>query len=110
MSLPRIPNMNPNITVTREDAITMILMSIAMESIGLSHIINAEGEKMQYLLGTLVDTNGNIIPGPEGVTVDDVLGVSKSVVAGLNSVLRNEALLQVKLEDVIELESLTTLP
>lgn len=110
MSLPKIPDMNPNITVTREDAITMILMSIAMEGIGLSHVINAEGEKIDYLLGTLVGPDGNTIPAPEGVTVEDVLNANKSVGLTLNSVLRNEMILQLKLENIIELASFPTLP
>lgn len=110
MSLPKIPDMNPAVTVHREDAITMILMSIGMEEIGLSHVINAEGEKIQYMLGTLVDGDGNAIPAPAGVTADKVLEVNKSVNGTLKNVLRNQLLLQLKLEDVMELESTTTLP
>jgi len=44
-----------------------------MEEFGLSHIINAEGEKIQYVLGTLEG-----IPGP-GASVEDVLKVNESV-------------------------------
>lgn len=51
MSLPKFP-INPA-DITRDDAINMILTSIAMEEVGLSHILNAEGEKIQYVLGTL---------------------------------------------------------
>ena len=38
--------------MTREEALTMIIASIAMEELALSHILNAEGEKLQYVLGT----------------------------------------------------------
>ena len=46
MSMPSFP---PNgADLTREEALTMIIASIAMEELALSHIINAEGEKLQY--------------------------------------------------------------
>ena len=49
MSLPSFPVVNP--PIEREDAVNQILSSIAMEELGLSHILNAEGEKLQYILG-----------------------------------------------------------
>ena len=51
MSLPSFPVVEP--PIKREDAVNQILSSIAMEELGLSHILNAEGEKLQYILGTL---------------------------------------------------------
>ena len=46
MSMPSFP---PNgADMTREEALTMIIASIAMEELALSHILNAEGEKLQY--------------------------------------------------------------
>ncbi len=50
MSLPSFPAVDP--PIQREDAVNQILSSIAMEELGLSHILNAEGEKLQYILGT----------------------------------------------------------
>jgi len=70
MSSPTLPDYTK---ITREDAINQILLSIAMEEYGLSHIINAEGEKIQYVLGTLEG-----IPGP-GASVEDVINVNESV-------------------------------
>ena len=105
MSLPKIPDLNPNVTVTQTDAVNLLLSSIAMEEIGLSHIINAEGEKIQFILGTLVDGSGAAIEGPENVTVSDVLNVNKSVDNTLKNVTRNQLLLQLKLEDVMEMMS-----
>lgn len=48
MSLPNIPNITPKISLERCDTINLLLSSIALEEIGLSHILNAEGEKLQY--------------------------------------------------------------
>ncbi|MGL5415798.1 MAG: hypothetical protein ACRDAU_09080 [Clostridium sp.] len=110
MSLPKVPDMNPQVTVDKQDAVNLILFSIGMEEIGLSHIINAEGEKIQYVLGTLVDADGNAIPAPEGVTVDKVLEVNKSVSNSLKDVLRNQLLLQLKLEDAMTLVDTTPTP
>ncbi|WP_297637647.1 hypothetical protein [uncultured Clostridium sp.] len=108
MSLPKIPDMNPNVTVDRSDAVNLILFSIGMEEIGLSHIINAEGEKIQYVLGTLTDGDGNAIAPPAGVTIDKVLEVNKSVSGSLKDVLRNQLMLQLKLEDAMEIISTST--
>lgn len=107
MSLPKIPDMNPNVTVERADAINMLLFSIGMEEIGLSHIINAEGEKIQYVLGTLTDADGNPIPAPEGVTIDTVIQMNETVSSTLKDVLRNQLMLQLKLEDALNIPDQT---
>ena len=55
----------PNTTITRENAINQILSSIATEELSLSHILNAEGEKIQHILGTLP---GQTVSGAEAGT------------------------------------------
>ncbi|MDP4099413.1 hypothetical protein OIN60_22105 [Paenibacillus sp. P96] len=94
MSYPNIPNITPNITVDYCDAVNLLLISIAMEEIGLSHIINAEAEKIQYVLGTL---NG----AAPSASIDDILKVNKDVRATLSEVVRKELLLQMKLETIL---------
>lgn len=39
--------------MTREEALTLIITSIAMGELVLSRILNAEGERLQYILGAL---------------------------------------------------------
>ncbi len=93
MSMPSFPPNGAN--MTREEALTMIIASIAMEELALSHILNAEGEKLQYILGTL--------PGPKPcASPDEVLSINKSVTALLESVTQNQMLLKNKLERVLE--------
>ncbi|HPW00831.1 MAG TPA: collagen-like protein, partial [Oscillospiraceae bacterium] len=93
MSQPTYPSISPELT--HDEALNMILASIAMEELGLSHIINAEGEKLQYVLGTL--------PGQSGVspTVGEVIEVNQSVKCLLDSVMQNQLLLKSKMEGVL---------
>lgn len=71
-------------TVTREQAISDIIESVALEETGLSHIINAEGEKIQAVVAA--------------GTIDQMMEVNESVKCMLNSVTRLEMVLQGKLE------------
>ena len=81
--------------MTREEALTMIIASIAMEELAMSHILNAEGEKLQYILGTLPGTSPCACP-------QDVLAVNKSVTALVEAVTQNQMLLKNKLAQVLE--------
>jgi len=91
MSLPKFPT-DPS-TLTRENVINQIISSIAMEELGLSHIINAEGEKLQFVLGTL-----DGVSGPTGVTVDQVLQTNESVKDLLAQAAENQQALSDKLK------------
>lgn len=95
LSQANIPNITPTITVTRDDSINLLLSSIALEELGLSHIINAEGEKLQYVLGTL--------PGVTSppATISDLLAINNSVQNTMKTILKNEFLLQSKLEAIL---------
>jgi len=98
MSQANIPNINPSITITRDDAINLLLSSIALEELGLSHILNAEGEKLQYAMGTL--------PGlSTPATLDELLQVNQSVINTLEAAMKKEFLLQSKLETVLSAPS-----
>lgn len=97
MSQANIPNITPEISIDRKDVINLLLASVALEELGLAHIINAEGEKIQYALGTLM-TSPKIIP-----ELDDLIHINKSVQSTLEMVLKKELLLQTKLKNIIEI-------
>jgi len=103
MSYPNIPNITPSIELTKEDAVHLLLASIALEELGLAHIINAEAEKIQYVLGTL---EGQTPPQPP--TIGDLLKINRSVQHILRSVIQKQMLLQFKLEDTIDILSQST--
>ena len=98
MSEPNIPNISPTISITRDDAINLLLASIAMEELGLAHIVNAEGEKLQYALGT--------IPGlTTPASLEDILHVNDSVQDILELAIKKELLLDSKLKQVSQITS-----
>src|SRR6185312_7438155 len=98
MSEPNIPNISPTISITRDDAINLLLASIAMEELGLAHIVNAEGEKLQYALGT--------IPGlTTPASLEDILHVNDSVQDTLELAIKKELLLDSKLKQVSQITS-----
>lgn len=101
MSMPSVPDINPVIGIDIDDSINMLISSIALEEIGLSHIINAEAEKIQYILGTL-DTKHDLRQ-TGAYCIDDIIRVNRSVDRTLRDVLKNQMLLHMKFEDTIEL-------
>lgn len=95
MSLPSFPTNDP--AFTREDVINQIISSIALEELGLSHIINTEGEKLQYALGTLEGAPALTVPA----TVDDLLELNKSVRDTLESTMQNQMFLKMKMDSAL---------
>lgn len=93
MSQANIPDISPYISVTRYDATNLLLASIAMEELGLAHILNAEGEKIQFALGTLND-------GDEPASLEDILKVNDSVKDLLELSMKKEFFLESKLGKV----------
>lgn len=88
MSQPTFPQIDP--PLTREGSLNEIISSIAAEELSLSHILNAEGEKLQYVLGTL--------PGlSEAAALNEVMQVNESVQNTLSSIVEQQMLLSSKL-------------
>lgn len=78
MSMPTFPKNDP--PLTREGSLNEIISSIAAEELSLSHLLNVEGEKLQYVLGTM--------PGlDEAASLDEVMQVNKSVKDTLSGIM-----------------------
>ena len=71
--------------IKRCESVTDIIESVALQQTGLSHILNAEGEKIQAALKT-------------AKTTDELLKVNDSVKSMVYSITRLETILQGKLE------------
>ncbi|AUJ62066.1 collagen-like protein [Bacillus velezensis] len=100
MSQPNLPNITPVVTLSRDDTINLLLSSIAMEELGMAHILNAEGEKIQYALGT--------IPGLTGPpsSLADILNLNESVRDTLDSLMKQELLLGSKWDSISNIPTL----
>lgn len=105
MSMPNIPNITPSVNLDIRDSIKMVLDSLALHEMGLSHIVNAEGEKLQYILGTL--NNTDCLEGSglcnDYIDSDKLLQVNQSIKSTLREVLRSQIILQMKMEDTMVL-------
>lgn len=97
MSMPNIPNLNPQISVSRDDAVNIILTSIGMEELSLAHILNAEAEKIQFALGTLETAGG------QASSMTDILETNKLASKMVRNVIKNQMLLSMKMEDTVDL-------
>ena len=71
---------------TRDQAITDLIESVALEEAALSHILNAEGEKMQAVISM------------SDATPEQLLKLNSSVQQTINAVTRLEMMLQAKLD------------
>ncbi|MCL2253797.1 MAG: hypothetical protein FWC09_05065 [Lachnospiraceae bacterium] len=84
MSLPKFPDSDT--ILTRDEAVNAILTSIAMEESALSHIINAEGEKIQYVLAK------------KCTDLCEVIAVNNSVASVIDKIIDLQFLLKVKMQ------------
>ena len=85
MGMPTITQGNK----TPEQVVTDIIESVALQENALSHIINAESEKMQAIIDM------------EGATQGQLMALNKSAELMLSAITRLEIILQSKLESVI---------
>ncbi len=97
MSMPNVPDINPSVSLTRDDALNVILSSIGMEELSMAHLVNAEAEKIQFALGTLETANG------EAASLEDIMKVNTSSNKMLRDVIKNQMLIGMKMEEVVSL-------
>ncbi len=71
---------------TCEQAATNVIESVAMQESALSHILNAEGEKMQAIIAS------------EDVTTQQLLCMNRSVERMVSAATRLEMILQSKID------------
>jgi len=89
-------------TVTEENALANIIASIALEEAALAHIINAEGEKIQRVVGTFTP-EGETVPLPLLVpaTAADMQAINSTVGGMMETVSNIETSLHNKLRTVL---------
>lgn len=104
MSFPNIPDVDATISIAQQDSVNLLLASVAFEELGLAHMINAEAEKIQFILGTL---EGHA-PLPMPPTIDELLQIDRSAHQTLKNVIKKQMLLQFKLEDTLSISTSTT--
>lgn len=108
MGYPRIPDINPDINIDREEVINLLLASIGLEEISLAHLVNAEAEKLQRALGTLQrpGTTGDLpedyFPDLIDDSLEDLLRVNRRINKTLKLAMHKEFILLTKLEDIID--------
>lgn len=95
MSLPNIPNIDPKVTLCSEEVYNLLMASIAMKGLGLSHLVNAEAEKVQFALGTLHAAS-------DPACLDDIIKINDSVRKTLSGVMQTELILLMQLSTTIE--------
>lgn len=92
MSMPHIPDIKPEIILKRKEVVNLLQTSIALEEIGLSHIINAEAEKLQHVLKDRC------------LSLQEALLINSSVDRMMRNVISNQMLLTFKLSDIMKLD------
>lgn len=104
MSFPNIPDVDASVEISIDDSVNLLLASVAFEELGLAHLINAEAEKLQFVLGTLEGQT----PLEEAPTIEDLLLVNSSIDQTLKDIIKKEMLLQFKLESVLTISTTIT--
>lgn len=109
MSNPNIPNITPLISISTAQIVPLLLASVALEELALAHLLNAEAEKTQFVLGTLTPTRTTFSPAV--VSLSNLLDLDTSVQRTLRDVIKKEMLLEYKFENVLDLiETIETIP
>ncbi|WP_223069567.1 hypothetical protein [Paenibacillus caui] len=79
--------------LTLDESILLLFSSVALEEIALSHLINAEAEKLDTLLSRFEDE----------LTFSNLLSINHNVQSSLSDIVNKEMLLLNKLENIVKL-------
>lgn len=96
MSMPSIPE--ERYRPTKSEVVIDLLKSIAMEETALSHLVNAEAEKIQAFVGRKKDF-------PFNPSVKEIMAFNSQVFKIMDVVVMKEWLLLRKMKDVLEMAS-----
>ncbi len=91
---------------TQEQALTDLLVSIALEETALAHLINAEAEKVQAVVNG--ENVTNVVNGENNT--DDLLEINESVRKVMITAIKMQMLLQFKLEQVLDFKEKMEFP
>ncbi len=97
MSMPKISKSG----VGKCDAVNDVIESVALMETALSHILNAEGEKIQKAVGTLNSGYGKPQPGL-ACSTEELVCIDESVENVIRAITILESLLQKKLNDALK--------
>ncbi|MFJ8090601.1 hypothetical protein ACIQ7N_20700 [Lysinibacillus sp. NPDC095746] len=87
--MPNIPDIKPDINLSKKDIANLLLSSIAMEELGLAEIIKAQGRKLEKITKETCDINV-------------LLEANSNVNQLLKTIVKKEMLLLMKLESVVD--------
>ncbi len=90
MGMPNIPDIKAEFDLDFKEILKLLMASIALEEVGLSHMINAEGEKMQKYLGL------------DNLSKHDLLKLNDRVNEFLSNAVNKNKILAGKLDTVKE--------
>lgn len=99
MSFPNIPDINPYINIKFEDAINLLLTSVAMEEMSVSKLIEAETQKKIYVTDDCKHRYH---------ALNDRIKINKSVDETIKNLIKLQMLLQFKLAEIKEILSATS--
>ncbi|WP_078665440.1 MULTISPECIES: hypothetical protein [Carboxydocella] len=90
MSMPQLPDVTPDIELSRRDINNMLLASIAFEELALAHMLNAEAEKLQEVITSYQ-------------SIRQLVKINDKVREVIKVLLFKEIVLSMKLQDVLRL-------
>ncbi|KMT22261.1 hypothetical protein [Clostridium cylindrosporum] len=76
---------------TRNEALRLLLASLAVEQFGLGRLINAEARKVEEIVGA-----------QGSASISDLERIDRSVERTLRSIIKKEMLIEFQLEDILE--------